>query len=67
MQEYLVWEVASRTVHWWRLVDGDVMPIEPSPDGVLESVVFPGLRLDVNALRMGDRARLLALNRPPSG
>ncbi len=60
VREYLVWQVYNRRVDWWELKSGQYVPIEPGEDGVLESRVFPGLRLNVNALLDGDLAVVLA-------
>lgn len=63
VQEYLVWDVHSRAVHWWHLVEGDYEPIPPDADGVIESRAFPGLRLPVAALAAGDAQAVLAAGR----
>jgi Uma2 family endonuclease len=55
VQEYIVWRTEDEVIDWWRLADGEYVPIEPDKRGVLRSVVFPGLELDV--------PRLLALVR----
>lgn len=61
VREYMVWVVATGTVRWWRLAAGKFVPLEPGPDGVLRSTVFPGLWLDGDALKRGDAARLQAV------
>lgn len=58
--EYVVWRVRDRELDWFDLVDGDYVARAPAADGMMESRQFPGLKLDVAALRDGDLARLLA-------
>lgn len=59
VREYVVWELEAGVIHWFALVDGAYVPREPDADGVLESTVFDGLRLDVGAMLGGDLARVL--------
>lgn len=60
VREYLVWRVYDEEIDWWELVDGEYQPLPHSEDGLIESRVFPGLRLDVPAMLAGDLARVLA-------
>jgi Uma2 family endonuclease len=60
VKEYLTVLVKDREVRWHRLVSGKFRLISPGDDGVLRSVVFPGLWLDVPALFAQDAARVLA-------
>ncbi len=64
VQEYIVWQVLERRTDWFRLREGRYMPLQPDAHGVMESEVFPGLRLDVTAMLAGDRARVLAALNP---
>ncbi|MBX2800338.1 MAG: Uma2 family endonuclease [Myxococcales bacterium] len=61
VREYLVVAPAQREATWLVLQDGAYVSIEPTHDGVLQSRVFPGLRLDVAALFERDLSRLLAV------
>ena len=54
VREYVVWRVDDKAVDWFQLVDGAYVRVEPDADGVIESVQFPGLRLDTRALLAGD-------------
>lgn len=56
VQEYIVWQVYDRRIDWFRLEDGRYVPIEPDERGVLESRIFPGLRLAVAKMLAGDDA-----------
>lgn len=59
VREYLVWQLFEGRVDWWELREGEYLPL-PARRGVIESRVFPGLRLPVASLLKGDVARLLA-------
>ena len=60
VQEYLVWRVLERELDWFVLSDDEYRPLSPGATGVLESRVFPGLRLAVGALLPGDLAGVLS-------
>jgi Uma2 family endonuclease len=59
VQEYLVWCVADRRVEWFCLEDDEYRPQSPDAQSTLQSRVFPGLRLPVEALLAGDGSKLL--------
>jgi Uma2 family endonuclease len=54
--EYIVWRTLDGAIDWFRLHEGAYVRIEPDGDGMIESGVFPGPRLDVPAMPRGDRA-----------
>ena len=58
--EYIVWRVLDERIDWFRLQDGEYVLVEPDTNGIIESVVFPGLRLQAAALLAGDTAAILA-------
>ena len=60
VEEYIVWRTLDRAVDWFRLREGQYVPLQPDAHGVLASEVFPGLRLSVPALLAGDLAGLIA-------
>jgi Uma2 family endonuclease len=60
VREYVVWRVEDVAIDWFRLQDGDYVRVDPDVDGVVESVVFPGLRLDVPAMLALDAGQVLA-------
>jgi Uma2 family endonuclease len=66
VQEYLVWRVLDQQLDWFRLHDGAYDRILPDESGVIESAVFPGLRLYVAKLLAGDLASVLAELDPPT-
>ena len=61
--EYIVWRVLDREIDWFVLHDGRYEPLPLSSDGLLRSIVFPGLWLDPAALIRGDLAKVLAVVR----
>ncbi len=58
--EYLVWRTEDGAIDWFQLRDGTYVQRTPDAAGIIESEVFPGLRLDVPAVLAHDRRRLLA-------
>jgi Uma2 family endonuclease len=58
--EYLVWRTRDHALDWFSLQDNQYARLEPDAAGVIESRVFPGLRLAVPALLKGDLATVLA-------
>lgn len=60
VREYLVWRAAEQALDWFLLEDEEYRLQGPDELGFLHSRVFPGLRLDVEALRHADAARMLA-------
>ncbi|HMO64423.1 MAG TPA: Uma2 family endonuclease [Verrucomicrobiota bacterium] len=60
VREYLVWSVDDAEVLWFHRLDGAFARLAPEADGVVKSLVFPGLWLDVPALLRGDAAAGLA-------
>jgi len=67
VQEYLVWEIEDERVDWFVLEGGEYLPLTPSAEGHLESRVFPGLVLEVDALLDGDNAAVLDLIQARTG
>lgn len=60
VQEYIVWRIKDRQIDWFRLEGGEYIHVAQNEDGVIESSVFPGLRLAVPAMLAGDMAAVLA-------
>lgn len=58
--EYIVWRTEDRALDWFRLQDGQYIEVAPDGEGIIESRIFPGLRLATTALLAGDIARVLA-------
>ena len=60
VREYVVWRVHDWQVDWFVLADDEYRRLELDAGGILHSTVFPGLRLDGDALLAGDVAAALA-------
>ncbi len=58
VQEYITVLVEESRALWRRLVGGEWVELQPDPDGLLRSAVFPGLWLDPGALLRKDIPRL---------
>ncbi|HET6387663.1 MAG TPA: Uma2 family endonuclease [Armatimonadota bacterium] len=61
IREYIVWRVKDHAIDWFALQGDRYQPLQPGPDGILRSEVFPGLWLDPKALIAGDGPRLMAV------
>jgi Putative restriction endonuclease len=61
VREYIVRAIEPDEIHWFVLRNGRLVDLEPGPDGIYRSEVFPGLWLDPAALLAGDRNRLRAV------
>jgi hypothetical protein len=59
VQEYLAVLVEEKEIRWHRLVKGKYQRRRPTPRGVYQSEVFPGLWMDGAALWRHDLARVL--------
>lgn len=60
IQEYLVWRVYDEQIDWFSLQDEQYVLLQPDENGIIESRVFPGLRLNVQAMLNGDLAKVLS-------
>lgn len=61
VQEYMVWRVQDKAIDWFHFENGQYRPVQPGVDGILRSVVFPGLWLDPLAQVKQDLQRVLAV------
>jgi hypothetical protein len=61
VQEYLVWQVFEQKLDLFRLQDGSYMLQQSDGNGVVRSLVFPGLWLAVPTLLAGNMATVLAV------
>lgn len=59
VREYIVWRTEDGELDWFQLEAGQYVKAVPDADGIIESRVFPGLRLATTALLAGDLARVL--------
>ena len=58
--EYVVWQIYERRITWFRLEGVSYIEVAPDDHGVIESAVFPGLRLHVAKMLASDDAGVLA-------
>jgi Uma2 family endonuclease len=65
VQEYVVWRVVDGMIDWFRLRDGAYTWVEPDESGIVDSTVFPGLRLHVPKMLNDDIAGVLLEMDPP--
>ena len=67
MREYVAWRTVDGTIDWFRLEDGEYVPVEPDERGLIESAIFGCLGLDVPRMLAADAAGVLAtLEREPT-
>ncbi|BAZ07283.1 Uma2 family endonuclease [Calothrix sp. NIES-3974] len=61
VQEYIVWQVLENKLDWFSLENSEYISVCQDENGVIKSLVFPGLWLDVNALLTGNLAQVFAV------
>ncbi|MDJ0736960.1 MAG: Uma2 family endonuclease [Nostocaceae cyanobacterium] len=61
VREYIVWQVFENKLDWFSLQAGEYIPLEADTDGIIKSLVFPGLWLVSAALLVGDMKQVLAV------
>jgi Uma2 family endonuclease len=59
VQEYIVWQASPPSILWFSLQAGDYVALAPDAKGILRSLVFPGLWLNVPALISGNLSQVL--------
>ncbi|WP_009631401.1 Uma2 family endonuclease [Synechocystis sp. PCC 7509] len=61
VQEYIVWQVFDRKLDWFSLTEGEYVLLQPDDNGVVRSLVFPGLWLAVPLLLAGEMLNAIAI------
>jgi Uma2 family endonuclease len=61
VQEYVVWQTFENKLDWFSLQSGEYVPLQPDDNGVVRSLVFPGLWLAVPPLLAGELPNAIAL------
>ncbi len=61
VQEYIVWRVYDGSLDWFQLQEGEYRRLAPGDNGIISSLVFPGLHLAVEALLSGDLSTVQAV------
>lgn len=59
VDEYIVWRVYDNEIDWFALENEEYVELAADENGVVESRVFPGLRLNLQALANNDLSRVL--------
>ncbi len=59
VQEYIVWRVLDKQIDWFSLENGKYQRLSVNKQGIIESKVFTGLRLNTNALLNDDLTQVL--------
>jgi Uma2 family endonuclease len=59
VDEYVAVLLSEKEVRWHRLVDGTYQVLGPTPAGIIQSAIFPGLWLNVPALLNGEMLQVL--------
>ncbi|MGI8639781.1 MAG: Uma2 family endonuclease [Pyrinomonadaceae bacterium] len=60
VQEYVVWRVLDKQIDWFGLENGKYKKFTTDKQGIIESKVFPGLRLNPEAMLKDDLQKVLA-------
>lgn len=61
IKEYIVWQVFEQKLDWFCLQEGEYISLPIDKNGVIKSLVFPGLWLAVNDLLSGNMGQVLAV------
>ena len=60
IQEYIVWRVLDDRIDWFTLESGEYRKLTANKQGIIESKIFPGLRLNTQAMLKDDLQKVLA-------
>jgi Uma2 family endonuclease len=60
VQEYVVWQIYENKLDWFSLTEGEYVLLQPDDNGVIKSLVFPGLWLAVPLLLAGEMVKAIA-------
>lgn len=61
VQEYIVWQILENKLNWFSLQNSEYVSLEPDANNIIKSRVFPGLWLDLPALRAAEMTKVLAV------
>jgi hypothetical protein len=59
VQEYIVWRVLDKQIDWFGLENGKYQRLSVNNRGIIESKIFTGLRLNINAMLNDDLTQVL--------
>jgi Uma2 family endonuclease len=60
VKEYIVWTIQESAIYWYRLQEGQYILAQADSEGIVRSIIFPGLDLHAKALLQGDLSQVLA-------
>ncbi len=61
VKEYIVWQVLDQKLAWFYLEQGEYLELATDSNGILRSLVFPGLWLGVTELLAGNMQSVLTI------
>jgi len=59
VKEYIVWRTLDEQIDWFVLENGEYVNLSPDTAGIIHSLEFEGLRLNVSALLSSDMSTVL--------
>lgn len=59
VQEYIVWRVLDEQIDWFSLENGKYQKLNADENGIIESKLFKGLRINISALLEDDLKKVL--------
>lgn len=59
VKEYIVWRTLDQQIDWFVLENGEYKNLAPDTAGIIHSLEFEGLRLNVSAILSGDMSTVL--------
>ena len=59
VKEYIVWRTLDQQIDWFVLENGQYKNLAPDTAGIIHSIEFEGLRLNVSAILNGDMSAVL--------
>ena len=61
VHEYIVWQIFENQLDWFSLQQSEYVPLAADGNGIVRSLVFPGLWLSVPDLLTGNMTRVLSV------
>ena len=61
IKEYIVWQVFDQKLDWFHLEEGQYKSLPTDQNGIIRSLIFPGLWLSVRDLLAGDMQQVLSI------
>lgn len=60
IQEYIIWRVYDKEIDWYSLQNEQYVKLSSNEAGIIESRIFAGLRINVEAMLNGDLSKVLS-------